>query len=58
MKPVLEKIKRSDVQQDLNLLSRLEKDILNEWREKKEELTILEMRVEETVFVIRDFGVG
>ena len=57
VKPVLEKTKRSDVQQDISLLSRIEKDILREWQEKKEKLTVLEMRVEESVFLIRDFGV-
>ncbi|KAG5651277.1 hypothetical protein H0H81_009220 [Sphagnurus paluster] len=57
VKAVLEKRERSDVSQDENLLSRLERDILKEWEEKKGKLTVLEMRVEETVFILKDLGI-
>ncbi|KAG6836612.1 hypothetical protein H0H93_006033 [Arthromyces matolae] len=51
---VLEKRERSDVSRDENLLSRLERDILKEWDLKQKRLTVLEMRVEETVFILKD----
>ncbi|KAH0584090.1 DNA-directed RNA polymerase III subunit RPC3 [Termitomyces sp. J132] len=51
---VLEKRERSDVSQDESLLSRLERDILREWETKQKKLTVLEMRVEETVFILKD----
>ena len=54
---VLEKCERTDVSQDENLLTRLEKDILKEWKEKQFKLTGLEARVEESVFVLRDLSV-
>lgn len=57
VKAVLEKRERSDVSQDESLLSRLERDILKDWETKQERLTVLEMRVEETVFILRDLGV-
>lgn len=54
MKAVLAKRARTDVAQDENLLSRMERDVLKEWETKREKLTILEMRVEEVVFILRD----
>ncbi|RDB21019.1 DNA-directed RNA polymerase III subunit RPC3 [Hypsizygus marmoreus] len=57
VKAVLEKRERSDVSQDESLLSRLERDILQGWEEKRKRLTVLEMRVEETVFILKDLGV-
>ncbi|TFK42774.1 RNA polymerase III subunit RPC82-domain-containing protein [Crucibulum laeve] len=57
VKAVLEKRERSDVSQDESLLTRLERDILKEWEGKQEKLTVLEMRVEETVFILKDLGV-
>ncbi|KAG6909829.1 hypothetical protein DXG01_015102 [Tephrocybe rancida] len=57
VKAVLEKRERSDVSQDESLLSRLERDILNEWELKQKRLTVLEMRVEETVFILKDLRV-
>lgn len=35
----------------------MERDILKEWEVKKEKLTVLETRVEEAVFILRDLGV-
>ncbi|TFK32537.1 hypothetical protein BDQ12DRAFT_728580 [Crucibulum laeve] len=35
----------------------LKRDILKEWEGKQEKLTVLEMRVEETVFILKDLGV-
>ncbi|KAJ7702378.1 RNA polymerase III subunit RPC82-domain-containing protein [Mycena rosella] len=58
LKAVLEKRERSDVSQDeAGLMSRLELDMIKEWEEKQEKLTVLEMRVEESVFILRDLGV-
>jgi len=56
LKAVLDKRERSDVSQDENLLTRMERDILEEWEVKKEKLTMLEMRVEEAVFILRDLS--
>lgn len=57
VKAVLEKRERSDVSEDENLLSRLEREIVKEWEAKQKRLTVLEMRVEETVFILKDLGV-
>ncbi|KAJ7168137.1 RNA polymerase III subunit RPC82-domain-containing protein [Mycena crocata] len=58
LKAVLEKRERSDVSQDeAGLMSRLELDMIKEWEDKQEKLTVLEMRVEESVFILRDLGV-
>lgn len=56
VKAVLEKRSRSDVSEDESLLSSLELDIIKEWQRKEEKLTILEMRVEESVFIVRDLA--
>jgi len=56
VKGVLEKCERSDVTQDEGLLTRMEREVLREWESKREKLTILEMRVEEAVFILRDLG--
>jgi len=56
LKAVLDKRERSDVSQDEGLLTRMERDVLKEWEAKKERLTVLEMRVEEAVFILRDLG--
>jgi DNA-directed RNA polymerase III subunit RPC3 len=55
LKSVLEKRERTDVGEDETLLSRMEKDVLFEWERRREKLRILELRVDETVFVVRDF---
>jgi DNA-directed RNA polymerase III subunit RPC3 len=53
----LEKRERSDVSADPeNLLTRNEREVLADWESKRERLTVLEMRVEEAVFILRDFG--
>jgi len=51
---VLEKCERSDVSQDESLLTRLEREILQNWEQKQEKLSVLEGRVEELVFVLKD----
>jgi DNA-directed RNA polymerase III subunit RPC3 len=56
LKVVLDKQERSDVVEDASLLTNLDMDILSGWQQKQEKLSILEMRVEESVFVLRDFG--
>ncbi|KAG6812756.1 hypothetical protein H0H92_000671 [Tricholoma furcatifolium] len=59
VKAVLEKRERSDVSQDETLLSRLERDILKEWETRQKRLAVLEMRVEETLFILKDLrGLG
>jgi len=57
VKAVLEKRGRSDVSQDESLLSKLERGILEEWEIKRDRLTILEMRTDETIFILKDLGV-
>lgn len=57
VKAVLEKRERSDVSQDVErLLTRNERETLAEWEKKREKLTVLEMRVEECVFIVRDLA--
>lgn len=57
LRAVLEKRERSDVSQDEErLLTRNEREVLGQWEKKREKLTVLEMRVEECVFILRDFG--
>lgn len=53
---VLEKRERSDVSQDESLLTRLEREVLQSWESKEERLAVLEMRVEEMVFVLKDLA--
>ncbi|KAI5835641.1 hypothetical protein K523DRAFT_368174 [Schizophyllum commune Tattone D] len=57
VRAVLEKRQRTDVRADESLLTRLDREILGEWERKEEKLTVLEMRVEECVFLLRDLGV-
>lgn len=57
VKAVIEKRGRSDVSQDESLLSRLERGILEEWEDKRNRLTVLEMRTDETIFILKDLGV-
>lgn len=42
--------------QDEGLLTRNEREVLREWEDKREKLTVLEARVEEAVFILRDLG--
>lgn len=56
VKAVLAKRERKDVSQDEGLLTRNERDVLREWEDKREKLTVLEARVEEAVFILRDLG--
>lgn len=53
---VLEKCQRSDVSQDEGLLTRLEREVLKDWEAKQEKLAVLEMRVEEIVFLLKDLA--
>ncbi|KAI0797830.1 RNA polymerase III subunit RPC82-domain-containing protein [Abortiporus biennis] len=56
VKAVLEKRQRSDVSQDEErLLTRNEREIIAQWEKKREKLTVLQARVEEAVFILRDF---
>lgn len=58
LKAVLEKRQRSDVIQDEErLLTRNERELLTQWETKREKLAVLEMRVEESVFILRDMGI-
>ncbi|KAK7693283.1 hypothetical protein QCA50_002850 [Cerrena zonata] len=57
VKAVLEKRQRTDVMQDEErLLTRNEREVLAQWEKKRTKLAILEQRVEEGVFILRDFG--
>ena len=57
VKAVLEKRQRTDVMQDEErLLTRNEREVLAQWEKKRAKLAILEQRVEEGVFILRDFG--
>jgi len=57
VKAVLEKRRRTDVSQDEErLLTRNEREVLVQWERKREKLTVLQARVEEAVFILRDFG--
>lgn len=57
VKAVLEKRQRSDVSEDEErLLTRNEREVLAVYEKKCEKLNVLEMRVEEAVFILRDFG--
>jgi len=38
-------------------LTRLERELVREWEAKLQKVTALEMRVEETLFVLKDLGV-
>ncbi|KAF9567636.1 hypothetical protein CPC08DRAFT_626706 [Agrocybe pediades] len=53
---VLQKRERSDVSQDESLLTRIEREVLAAWNVKREKLAVLEMRVEETVFIMKDLS--
>ncbi|KAF8201717.1 RNA polymerase III subunit RPC82-domain-containing protein [Pholiota molesta] len=53
---VLEKRQRTDVSQDETLLTRLERELLKEWEMKQEKLAVLELRVEEIVFLLKDLA--
>jgi DNA-directed RNA polymerase III subunit RPC3 len=57
LKVVLEKRERTDVSVDESLLTRMERETLAEWQARREKLTVLEMRVEEAVFVLKDLAV-
>ncbi|EPT00131.1 hypothetical protein FOMPIDRAFT_1030603 [Fomitopsis schrenkii] len=57
VKAVLEKRQRSDVIQDeARLLTRNERETIAQWEKKREKLTVLEMRVEEAVFILRNLA--
>ena len=58
VKAVLMKRERTDVAQDANLLTRMEREVLAEWERKREMMNVLEMRVEEAVFILRDLDLG
>jgi len=54
IKAVLLKLDREDVTE--GNLTRAERELLAEWRDKREKLTVLEMRVQESVFILRDMA--
>ncbi|KAK1232514.1 RNA polymerase III subunit C82 [Marasmius sp. AFHP31] len=53
---VLEKRERTDVKEDEGLLSPLERDMIRSWEEKEERLGVLEGRLQECVFIVRELG--
>lgn len=57
VKAILEKSQRSDVSQDVErLLTRNEREELSAWEKRRDELTLIETRVEEMAFVLRTLG--
>lgn len=56
VRSILDKRERSDVRGDESLLGRGERDALRDWEEKRLRLGVLERRVEECVFVLRDLA--
>lgn len=58
VKVVLTKRERTDVAEDANLLTRMEREVLAEWERRRAMLNVLEMRVEEAVFILRDLDLG
>jgi len=56
VKGVLEKRERRDVSRDEGLLTRNERETLKEWESRMEKLTVLEARVEQAVFILKDLG--
>ena len=53
---VLAKRQRTDVSQDEGLLTRLEREVLKIWEMKQEKLAILEIRIEDIVFLLKDLA--
>ncbi|KAG7086711.1 hypothetical protein E1B28_002647 [Marasmius oreades] len=53
---VLEKRERSDVKEDEGLLSVMEKDTIRLWEDTEERLGVLEGRIQECVFIVRELG--
>ena len=59
VRAVLEKSQRSDVSQDVErLLTRNEREELAAWEKRRDELTLVETRVEEMVFILRTLDSG
>ena len=54
---MLDKMQRSDVRDDPSLLTRTERDTLKDWETRREKLMILEQRVQQAVFILREFAV-
>lgn len=52
---VLEKAERGGIR-DESLLTRPEREMLSEWQDKRRRLTVLEMRVLQSVFVLKELG--
>ncbi|KAI9347949.1 RNA polymerase III subunit RPC82 helix-turn-helix domain-containing protein [Zopfochytrium polystomum] len=53
--PILEKLQRSDVQENLDILPEGEKQILDGYREVSRRLQISELRITEMLMALRDF---
>ncbi|KAI0818906.1 hypothetical protein BC629DRAFT_1465091 [Irpex lacteus] len=59
LRAVLDKRQRTDVREDEErLLTRNEREMVRVWEKRREKLGVLEMRVEESVFLVRDWGFG
>ena len=56
LRGVLEKADRGKQQSEEDTLTRPEREILADWREKRRKLTVLEMRVLQSVFVLKELG--
>jgi DNA-directed RNA polymerase III subunit RPC3 len=58
VRAVLDKRARTDVALDEGLLTRNEREVLAEYDSRCEHLTVLEARVDEAVFVLRELTVA
>lgn len=56
VRAVLDKRERTDVSEDESLLTRNEREVLAEWEAKRERLSVLEARVEDATFILRDLS--
>lgn len=54
VKALLETRERMDVAEDRDLLTVAEKRILQQWEDKMVKLTVLEARLEEAIFILRE----
>ncbi|TFL07382.1 RNA polymerase III subunit RPC82 helix-turn-helix domain-containing protein [Pterulicium gracile] len=57
LKAVLEKRQRTDISSDESLLTRIERETIQKWDDKRDRLTVLQARVDETVFILRELAV-
>ena len=57
LKSVLEKCKRVDVAENLDLLAPSEREMLDAWEKKSEKYCVAQVRVERSIFILLDCNV-